>query len=1074
MWSRALVLLSALAVPALAAPQRAAEPDLRRGVAVLASTVGHEHSLAELESFVRACRLDHVVVDFAWVTHHFARSDLAAIEKLARRLRAQGVHVAAMYRPRALRPDGIDVRFARDASGQIAEHHNQLCFAHPDSRQWGAEWGSRILRGCPSIDEILLYNLGRVCRCSACAKGGAARHTTEFLRECRQRWQPLRCGIRIGHVGVRDEYRDAVDRLWPFLALRRESEDAPVQAASLVEGWRRTHASTESEGRVALVKCCWASETRNRSEDVAAVLAAMQDAQTPFCLWYYGWLFHSQDGRYDAKSLVDALGGEWGRVASFLAQERERGPALDPRSWVWFDSRESEQGPRLILERGRRTPEILRAEADSVLISYLPDRAWGRLPRLSLSMGDTNRVLLRFPKPETRRPSRAILELRMHVSQIPPAAPFELAVHAVTEDWSEAAARWNAAPAFAAEPIAVAKVEPGQDELRIELKGSPGSWSQGLLLKVREAARGGLPAVPARQSGAQQGDLIERVLERYDWAEDVDDALRRARAEHRLVLAFTYAGGGSSRSKHEELLATTLLGHPDLVHTVQERFVPVRIERKAWFYLYPSDKLREPDPLTPLGTSLLAARAPALVVAEPNGKHIGTLASIGTYDYGLVLSFLREALTTAAAKTLPERKLPQAVKYLRAGDLAAARRRFAKDTSPTGEERYWHAALLEHEGEFARAREILQGLAAESERPFALLASLRLADPLRVGQCVPLVAPQRAEKRTELVQQALEFLLQRQREDGSWPVAADGASYCVPGVTVLAARALHLHEPRLSAGRRAAVHRALVRAESWMDRHLARADPTKLNSFAAAYHLDYRLDRYVRSKQDDSCVAAVRRAIRLLAGGVCANGAWAYDKNFGENWRGGLGGWPVTDKGRTHSCNTGPALAALARARAAGFDVDDSLLQAGVRALRAMRKSTGIYTYTWPEPRNFEREDASIARAPVCELALLRLGESSEKELRQTLDLFLEHRQGLIDVAKLSPGWLPPHAFSSYFLFFAYHHAAEALSELGARDDLEKLRDDLLGIVEQDGTWVDYEDIGKCYGTAMALLVLGS
>jgi hypothetical protein len=84
----------------------------------------------------------------------------------------------------------------------------------------------------------------------------------------------------------------------------------------------------------------------------------------------------------------------------------------------------------------------------------------------------------------------------MHVSQIPPAAPFELAVHAVTEDWSEAAARWNAAPAFAAEPIAVAKVEPGQDELRIELKGSPGSWSQGLLLKVREAAAAACPRCP--------------------------------------------------------------------------------------------------------------------------------------------------------------------------------------------------------------------------------------------------------------------------------------------------------------------------------------------------------------------------------------------------------------------------------------------------------------------------------------------------------------------------------------------------------------------------------------------------
>jgi hypothetical protein len=34
------------------------------------------------------------------------------------------------------------------------------------------------------------------------------------------------------------------------------------------------------------------------------------------------------------------------------------------------------------------------------------------------------------------------------------------------------------------------------------------------------------------------------------------------------------------------------------------------------------------------------------------------------------------------------------------------------------------------------------------------------------------------------------------------------------------------------------------------------------------------------------------------------------------------------------------------------------------------------------------------------------------------------------------------------------------------------LRDDLLRVVEADGTWVDYESIGKSYGTAMALHVL--
>ncbi len=89
-----------------------------------------------------------------------------------------------------------------------------------------------------------------------------------------------------------------------------------------------------------------------------------------------------------------------------------------------------------------------------------------------------------------------------------------------------------------------------------------------------------------------------------------------------------------------------------------------------------------------------------------------------------------------------------------------------------------------------------------------------------------------------------------------------------------------------------------------------------------------------------------------------------------------------------------------------------------------------------------------------------------------TLDLFMKHRPGLLKSVKLTPGWIPPHGYSSYFYFFAYYHAAVALDALAALDDLEKLRDDLLATVEPDGTWVDYEAIGKCYGTAMALMVL--
>ena len=50
-----------------------------------------------------------------------------------------------------------------------------------------------------------------------------------------------------------------------------------------------------------------------------------------------------------------------------------------------------------------------------------------------------------------------------------------------------------------------------------------------------------------------------------------------------------------------------------------------------------------------------------------------------------------------------------------------------------------------------------------------------------------------------------------------------------------------------------------------------------------------------------------------------------------------------------------------------GFDVDEKALAKGAEVLKDMRKSAGVYTYTYPIPRNFESADASIARGPAIE-----------------------------------------------------------------------------------------------------------
>ena len=290
-------------------------------------------------------------------------------------------------------------------------------------------------------------------------------------------------------------------------------------------------------------------------------------------------------------------------------------------------------------------------------------------------------------------------------------------------------------------------------------------------------------------------------------------------------------------------------------------------------------------------------------------------------------------------------------------------------------------------------------------------------------------------------------------------------------VTALAARSLHKWGTVLNddLGKRAVA--AAAKSTRWLDRQIREVDPQSMETFGATYLLDYFLDL-------DESKAAVRGdtqgAVKLLLAAQCKHGGWSYNYRFGVNWKGGFGGWPKTDLGREHSMNTGPALLALARAKEQGLSVPAEALANGRKALESMREAAGAYTYTFPEPRNFTQPRQSVGRACGCEHALLKLGGSSQADLEATIILFMDHRLDLRDPVKLTAGWMSRHNYSSYFYHFAYDHAARAIIDNGesVAERLAQVRTDLLRVAEADGTWVDFETIGKPYGTAMALHTL--
>jgi len=436
-------------------------------------------------------------------------------------------------------------------------------------------------------------------------------------------------------------------------------------------------------------------------------------------------------------------------------------------------------------------------------------------------------------------------------------------------------------------------------------------------------------------------------------------------------------------------------------------------------------------------------------------------------------------------------KVQGGVSLMRRGEFARASRllseALAMDPAPArgAEARYYLGCLQSVGPQQEQAYETWAQLRREHpQSPWALRATARLAWPGRVGpmenlRAVPLGDTRHksteqqvaAADTKQLVHRAVRYLLLHQRQDGSWTVETRQYQ---SAITALITKALLLWSHDLDGDLGKQTTAAVDKACTWLRAHMRNADPKEASTFGATYMLDLFLARHA-ADPGPANKRTVERAIGFLLGGQCPDGAWSYSYGFGVNWIGGFGGWPRTDRGRTHSMNTGPALLFLAMANGAGFRVNSRAMRKAADVLEDMRESAGVYTYTYPLPLNFRRPDQSIARGPVCEHALLAWGKVERADLAKAMATFMKYKDGLRAPVKLDASWATPHNFSSYFYFYAYYHAVLAIRTMEgpqASKMRRQLRADILAVPEMDATWVDYHQLGKPYGTAMALLIL--
>jgi hypothetical protein len=181
-----------------------------------------------------------------------------------------------------------------------------------------------------------------------------------------------------------------------------------------------------------------------------------------------------------------------------------------PNQWVRLASRESNEGPTLVITGENGKTKTYPAVADVSLISYLADRPWGRLPHLAISLSDTNRCLLRFDPVTGDDVRRAELVFRFGNSPATPSQPFDVALYEVQEPWDEYKVTWESQPKIADEPALKASLDPQASVFRIDVtellkrsgdvnrKGEKDAPNHGWLLKVSEPLGGGPRASKAR------------------------------------------------------------------------------------------------------------------------------------------------------------------------------------------------------------------------------------------------------------------------------------------------------------------------------------------------------------------------------------------------------------------------------------------------------------------------------------------------------------------------------------------------------------------------------------------------
>ncbi|MBL8755695.1 MAG: hypothetical protein JNK15_20535 [Planctomycetes bacterium] len=596
-----------------------------------------------------------------------------------------------------------------------------------------------------------------------------------------------------------------------------------------------------------------------------------------------------------------------------------------------------------------------------------------------------------------------------------------------------------------------------------------------------------LAVLPAQNSTRKirpaPGELAAKVGNAVPWRADVATALREAKEQKKPVFWYVPAVARSPMDRKPEIdryLRGGPFSWPSTIDLLRAQFVPVA-------------EIAKGDLAKQLGLVRNQFLEPGYVVLDGDGKVLAKVDQITTLHPEWFEAPLR-TLVGAKADGFPcAPALREAWQAYRAGDRARAAALAdavlaQQPAAAVAAEAHWLCgAALCRDGRRSEAVARWQRLAQElPDEPLAWKAALEaeghgpfghgfedylplpaqaLAAPPVDGSRLPGVYSE-----AELWHRSVAFLCSLDDGDG---VVRDSI-YDFGGTDSL---------PNVHAAVTCLVGEALLAAAAAHDgkqRELPAALRTRVEAFLARIRANLQADAWVALSDKDEIVWARAYALRFLA-------AWQRHRGGADElrplWRSGVGALvalqPETgvwflEYGNPFAIAT--ALQALHGARQAGVDVPQENVDRGLRALAMNRTAAGAFTYGHtPNGKPRATVEAAAGRMPLCELGLFLFGGSDAAKLLAAVEAGHRHH-GLLAAVRKYDDHADEHGYGGFFFWFDMLARTEAARHLADAKDRARLlqmqRELVLALPEFDGCFVDSHELGRAYGTAMALLCL--